>query len=329
MSRHEGDPYWKRSRRTVALGGNAPPHAGPGEVRIRVVATAVNRADLMQRKGLYPPPPGASPILGLEASGIIDEVGEGVTQWRCGDAVCALLSGGGYAEYVVVPQQQLLPVPEGLSLIESAALPEVYATATLNLHFLAKVTRGVRVLLHAGASGVGTASIQLCREWGAPVFVTAGSDEKIALCVSFGAAAGCNRHEQDFVSEVNTWTQGKGVDVILDPVGAAYLNKNQAVLAPDGCMISIGLLSGRRAELDMGRLLIKRQRIMGSTLRSRSLAKKGEIIQYMTHFIWPLFERKRLQPIICRTFPITDADEAHTLVTSNTTTGKVVLTIPD
>ena len=305
------------------------PTAGPGEVRIRVHATSVNRADLMQRMGRYPPPPGASPILGLEASGVIDQVGDTVDEWQNGDAVCALLTGGGYAEYVVVPAQQVLPVPNGLTLVQAAALPEVYATAVLNLHFLANVTAGTRVLLHAGASGVGTASIQLCREWEAETYITAGSQEKIDHCISLGAVAGCNRHEQDFVAAVKEWTHGAGVDVILDPVGAAYLKKNQGVLATDGCMISIGLLGGRQAELDMGRLLIKRQRIMGSTLRSRSIQEKERIISYLRTDIWPLFERKRLQPIICATFPITEADAAHTLVASNNTTGKVVLTISE
>ena len=305
------------------------PTAGPGEVRIRVRATAVNRADLMQRMGRYPPPPGASKILGLEASGVIDQVGRDVDDWQCGDSVCALLTGGGYAEYVVVPAQQVLPIPEGLTDIEAAALPEVYATAILNLHFLADVSSDKTVLLHAGASGVGTAAIQLCREWGARVYVTAGSQEKIDYCLSLGATAGCNRHEHDFVAAVKEWTQGVGVDVILDPVGAAYLKKNQSVLATDGCMISIGLLSGRQAELDMGRLLIKRQRLMGSTLRSRSVAEKARIIAYLREHIWPLFGRKLLQPIICASFPITEADAAHTLVASNNTTGKVVLTISE
>jgi len=303
------------------------PTLGDGEIRIRVKASAVNRADLSQRKGGYPPPPGASPILGLECSGLVEEIAGNVTGFKIGDAVCALLAGGGHAQEVVVPAGQVLPIPKGLSFIEAAALPEVFATAYLNLYAEAALKPGERVLLHAGASGVGTAGIQLCRAFGNPVFVTAGSDDKIERCLSLGAAGGANRHDGSFVNHVAAWTAGKGFDVILDPVGAAYLQDNIGSLAIDGRLVLIGLLGGVSAELPLGPMLRKRLRVIGSTLRARSVAAKSVIMSSLHNRVWPLIETGQIRPIVEAVFPIAETGRAHELLASDKTFGKLVLTI--
>ena len=303
------------------------PTLGDGEIRIRVKASAVNRADLSQRKGGYPPPPGASPILGLECSGVVEEIASHVTGFKVGDAVCALLAGGGHAQEVVVPAGQVLPIPKGLSFIEAAALPEVFATAYLNLYAEAALKPGERVLLHAGASGVGTAGIQLCRAFGNPVFVTAGSDDKIERCLSLGAAGGANRHAGSFVDHVAAWTDGKGFDVILDPVGAGYLQDNIGSLAIDGRLVLIGLLGGVSAELPLGPMLRKRLRVIGSTLRARSVAAKSVIMSSLHDRVWPLIESGQIRPIVEAVFPIAETGRAHELLASDKTFGKLVLTI--
>ena len=303
------------------------PTLGDGEIRIRVKASAVNRADLSQRKGGYPPPPGASPILGLECSGVVEEIADHVTGFKVGDAVCALLAGGGHAQEVVVPAGQVLPIPKGLSFIEAAALPEVFATAYLNLYAEAALQPGERVLLHAGASGVGTAGIQLCRAFGNPVFVTAGSDDKIERCLSLGAAGGANRHDGSFVNHVAAWTAGKGFDVILDPVGAAYLQDNIGSLAIDGRLVLIGLLGGVSAELPLGPMLRKRLRVIGSTLRARSVAAKSVIMSSLYDRVWPLIESGQIRPIVEAVLPIAETGRAHELLASDKTFGKLVLTI--
>ncbi|MGI9596500.1 MAG: NAD(P)H-quinone oxidoreductase, partial [Acidimicrobiales bacterium] len=242
--------------------GEAPsPTLGSDDVRISVKATAVNRADLAQRAGGYPPPPGASPILGLECSGVVDSIGDDVDRFKPGDEVCALLAGGGHAEEVVAPAGQVLPMPKGFSFTDGAAIPEVFATAYLNLFMEAAMAPGERALLHAGASGVGTAAIQLCKEFGNPCFVTAGSDDKIERCVALGAAGGSNRHTGRFADEVGRWTDDQGFDVILDPVGAAYLEDNLASLNLDGRLVLIGLMGGTEANLSLPRLMMKRLRI--------------------------------------------------------------------
>ena len=298
-----------------------------GEIRIRVKASAVNRADLSQRKGGYPPPPGASPILGLECSGVVEEIADHVTGFKIGDAVCALLAGGGHAQEVVVPAGQVLPIPKGLSFIEAAALPEVFATAYLNLYDEAALKPGERVLLHAGASGVGTAGIQLCRVFGNPVFVTAGSDDKIERCLSLGAAAGANRHGGSFVDHVAAWTGGHGFDVILDPVGAAYLQDNIGSLAIDGRLVLIGLLGGVSAELPLGLMLRRRLRVIGSTLRARSVAAKSVIMSSLHDRVWPLIESGQIRPIVEAVFPIAETGRAHELLASDQTFGKLVLAV--
>ena len=306
--------------------GEAPePELGAGAVRIAVKASAVNRADLMQAMGRYPPPPGASDVPGLECSGEVVAIGEGVERVAPGDRVCALLAGGGYAETVVAPAGQVLPIPKGLGLLEAAALPEVFATAYLNLYGEAGLATGERVLVHAGASGVGTAAIQLCRHSHNPCFVTVGSAAKLDRCLALGAAGGANRHEQRFADQAAEWTGGEGFDVILDPVGASYLDDNLASLGLDGRLILIGLMGGATAELNMALLLMKRLRIIGSTLRPRSIAAKSAVMDGLQRDLWPKVENGAIQPIIETVVPMAEAQRAHELVASNETVGKVLL----
>ena len=304
------------------------PPLGVGEVRIANRATALNRADLAQRAGHYAPPPGASLILGLECAGVVEAIGEGVGRVREGDRVCALLAGGGYAEKVVVPAGQVLPIPEGLSFHEAAALPEVFATAYLNLYMEAYLEPGEFVLLHAGASGVGTAAIQLCAAFDNPCFVTAGSTEKVERCVEMGATAGCDRHVDHFVEEVPGWTSQHGMDVILDPVGGAYFESNIASLAVDGRLVLIGLLDGSAAPVALGAMMSRRLRVIGSTLRGRSIAAKSRVVDALRDRVWPLIEAGKVRAVVETVMPVTDANQAHQLLSENGTFGKVVLDIP-
>ena len=303
------------------------PTPGVGEILIRNHATAVNRADLVQRAGAYPPPPGASPILGLECAGVVEAVGEGVGRYTVGDEVCALLAGGGYAEYVVCPAGQALPIPAGVSLVDAAALPEVFATAFLNLYMEAGAKVGERFLLHAGASGVGTAGIQLGRAFGNPVWVTAGSDEKIARCVELGAQAGHVRHAGSFAESVQAWTDGAGMDGSLDPVGGAYLGDNMASLAIDGRLVIIGLMGGAKAELPIGIAMVKRLRVIGSTLRARAVAAKAQVMDRLEQDVWPRIADGTIVPIVEARMPIREAEAAHALIASDATFGKVLLTL--
>lgn len=300
------------------------PSLGAGEVRIKVKATAVNRADLVQRSGKYPPPPGASEILGLECSGWVLEAADDVSWPRVGDEVCALLAGGGYAEEVVVPAGQVLPVPDGVSLLEAAALPEVYTTAWLNLRVEGELIDGERVLVHAGASGVGTAAIQLCSAWGNPVVVTVGSDKKCRYVESLGAELAVNRKDGPWGPKVKV--NGK-FDVILDPVGGSYLESNIWSLNPKGRLVNIGLMGGREGTLPLAPLLTKRLKLKGSVLRSRSTQEKAEILIGLRTEVWPLLESKAVRAVIHTVMPIEEAEEAHRLVQSNKTVGKVILEI--
>ena len=297
------------------------PRCEAGQVRIRVVAAGINRADLLQAAGLYPPPPGVSHILGLECAGIISEVSDG-SRWQVGDRVCALLAGGGMAQEVCVDARHVLPVPQGLSLLQAAAIPEVYATAWLNIFQLAKLQPGEKVLLHAGASGVGSAAIQLCKAFHSPCWVSVGSAERLAYCQALGAEGGVIRGDnidglQDFAP----------FDVILDPVGASYAALNLKILGLDGRWVNIGLMGGRRAELDLAQLLSKRVQLIGSTLRSRSDAFKGELIAQLTDKVWPLFSSGALDPQVEEVFDWTDAEAAFAQLASNQVNGKVVLQI--
>ncbi|MFK7931243.1 MAG: NAD(P)H-quinone oxidoreductase [Myxococcota bacterium] len=311
----------------MVWGPTERPEAGPGQVRMRVHATAVNRADLVQQSGRYPPPKGASPILGLECAGVIESVGPGVDPSRIGKEVAALLPGGGYAEYVVCHDGHTLPLPAKMSMSTGAAIPETLCTAFLNLKMEGQLQPGERVLLHAGGSGVGTTAIELCRRWGNAVWITAGSAEKVARCIRLGADGGSVRHEGSWEHDVLQWSDGEGVHMLLDPVGAGYLAKNQACLATEGRMVLIGLMGGRRDELDLGRLLIKRQRIVGSTLRSRSDPFKAALIQRIQREAWPHYETEQIEPQICEVLPIEHAAQAHKLLATNETFGKIVLSV--
>ena len=305
----------------------AQEECGVGQVRIRVAATAINRADLAQRAGGYPPPPGASPILGLECAGEVMEVGEHVQRVKPGDHVCALLAGGGYAENVVVPAGQVLPLPQGLSFIEAAAIPEVFATAYLNLYFEASLAPAEKVILHAGASGVGTAAIQLLRATGNPSFVTVGSQAKLEQCVAIGADTGFVRHAGSFRETATEWAGFDGVDVVLDPVGAQYLTDNLAVLARGGRLVLIGLMGGAQTEINLGILMMKRARIVGSTLRARPIAEKAKVMDALYEKVWPQLADGTIKPIIETVFPISETAKAHELIQSNDTVGKVILEV--
>jgi putative PIG3 family NAD(P)H quinone oxidoreductase len=295
-----------------------------GEIRIQVAAAGLNRADLLQRAGLYPPPPGASEILGLECAGVVSEVGAGC-DWQVGDRVCALLAGGGMAEEVVTDARHVLPVPEGVSLHEAAALPEVYATAWLNLFQLAGLKPGEKVLLHAGASGVGSAAIQLCKAFGSPCWVSVGSAERLAYCEALGAQGGVLRGGEG----LQGLRDFAPFDVILDPVGGQYAALNLALLGLDGRWVNIGLMGGRQAELDMGVLLSKRVQLIGSTLRNRDDQFKADLLRDLQQQVWPLFAEGRLKPQLQQRFAIEDAEAAFAALATNRVDGKLVLVVDD
>jgi len=303
------------------------PEPGADEVLIEVHATAINRADLMQRQGFYPPPPGVSPIMGLECSGEIAAIGQNANRFKVGDRVCALLAGGGYAEFAAVHEGSVLPIPGGNSFANGASLPEVFATAWLNLFMEAKLQPGEKVILHAGASGVGTAAIQLCRSFGSPCFVTAGNDAKIDACVELGAESGFNRHQGSFLDKAKEFAGEGGVGVILDPVGGAYLEDNLKLLGLNGRLVLIGLMGGSKTEIDLAALMMKRIRVIGSTLRARPIAEKAQVMSQLFEKVWPKIESGEIKPIVDTVFPIEQVDEAHKLVSTDATTGKVVLSV--
>lgn len=301
------------------------PVAGPGEVLVDVTASGVNRADLMQRQGAYPAPPGASVYPGLECAGTVAATGPGVTGWRPGDAVCALLSGGGYAERVAVPAGQLLPAPASVSLTEAASFPETACTVYSNVFLAARLAAGETLLVHGGSSGIGTMAIQLAKSAGATVAVTAGSAAKLAACRELGADVLINYRDEDFVQRVREATDGRGADVILDIIGAAYLARNLDALAPDGRMATIGLQGGRRAELDMGVLMAKRATITGTTLRARPAEQKAAIVSAVREHVWPLIEAGAVRPVIDTELPMWEAAQAHRIMAASTHTGKILL----
>ncbi|MEJ5358309.1 MAG: NAD(P)H-quinone oxidoreductase [Desulfobacterales bacterium] len=304
------------------------PRPGPAEVLLEIHATAVNRADLLQARGRYPPPPGVTEILGLEAAGVVAEVGPAVSGWRPGDRAMALLPGGGYAERAAVPGGLLLPLPEGWSFAQGAAVPEAWITAYLNLCEEAGLKSGETVLIHAGASGVGTAAIQLGAAEGARVFATAGGPEKLAACRGCGAEEAFDYKTQDFAVELKSRTGGRGVDVILDPVGASHLRRNLELLAPRGRIVLIGVMGGSRSEIDLALILGKSLRLIGSRLRPRPLAERVEIVRRFRERILPRFRSGELRPMIDRVLPIPQADSAHDIIRENRNIGKVVLEIP-
>lgn len=301
------------------------PEPGSGAVRIRVAAAGVNRADVMQRMGHYPPPKGESEVPGLEVSGTVDAVGEGVTGWAVGDEVCALLAGGGYAEQVVVPAGQVLPVPAGVSLVDAAALPEVVCTVWSNVFLTANLQPGEVLLVHGGSSGIGTMATQLAREVGARVAVTAGSAAKLERCRELGAEILVNYREQDFVEQVKAATDGAGANVILDNMGAKYLARNVDALATAGRLVVIGLQGGRSAELNLGALLSKRAAVIATSLRARPPAEKATIVAAVREHVWPLIEAGRVRPVVHATFPLGDAAEAHRTMEGSSHIGKLLL----
>ena len=309
----------------LSLATGPVPHPGSGEVLIRVAAAGVNWPDILQRTGNYPPPPGASPILGLEVSGTIAALGPEVAEWHGGDEVCALVAGGGYAEYCVAPAPQCLPVPKGLSLIDAAGLPETFFTVWSNVFDRGRLAGGESLLVHGGSSGIGTTAIQLARAFGARVFATAGSPEKCAVCHELGAERAIDYRQEDFVAVIKELTQGRGVDVILDMVGGPYIEKNLRSLAVDGRLVQIAFLQGSKVTLDLAHLMVRRQTITGSTLRPRPIADKAAIARNLRDKVWPLIEAGKVRPVIDRTFPLGEAAAAHRLMESSRHIGKIML----
>ncbi len=305
-------------------------HPGPGEVLIEVAATAVNRADTLQRQGLYPPPPGVSDVIGLECSGTVAALGDGVAEtspWQVGDQVCALLSGGGYASQVVVPAGQVMPVPAGVDLVTAAALPEVACTVWSNVFMVAGLTPDETFLVHGGAGGIGTFAIQLASAVGSRVLTTGGTPDKLALCRELGADLAIDYREQDFVAEVREATDGAGADVILDNMGASYLGRNVDALATEGRLVVIGMQGGVKGELNLGKLLSKRGAVIATSLRGRPAAGKAAICAAVVEHVWPLVSDGSIRPIIDRTLPLDDVAAAHQRMGDGSHTGKIVLTL--
>ena len=305
---------------------------GIDEVLIEIFAAGVNRADLLQAAGNYPPPPGASDILGLEVSGRIGAVGDGVSEWIVGQEVCALLAGGGYAESVIVPAAQVLPVPPGVTLHDAAALPEVACTVWSNLVMAAHLAPGEVLLVHGGASGVGSHAIQVAKQLGAVVAVTAGSAAKLDLCRELGADIAINYRDDDFVEHIRRATEGRGADVILDIMGAGYLDRNLDVLAADGRLVIIGMQGGVKGELNIGKLVGKRLQVIGTALRARPVGGphgKGYIVAAVVESVWPMIADGRVRPVIGARFPLAEAQEAHRALASGEVSGKILLTVRD
>ncbi|WP_148616121.1 NAD(P)H-quinone oxidoreductase [Nocardioides rubriscoriae] len=300
---------------------------GPGEIAITVVATAVNRADTLQRQGFYPPPPGASDVIGLECSGTVAALGEGVEGWSVGDEVCALLAGGGYASRVVVPAGQVMPVPAGVDLVHAAALPEVACTVWSNVFMVAGLKPDETFLVHGGAGGIGTFAIQLAHALGSRVFTTGGTADKLAFCADLGADVTINYHDDDFVQVVRESTDGAGVDVILDNMGAAYLGRNVDALATEGRLVVIGMQGGTRGELDLSRLLAKRAAVIATSLRGRPVEGKAAICASVVEHVWPLVADGTIRPVVEQTLPLDDVRRAHELMDAGSHTGKIVLTV--
>jgi len=302
------------------------PQPGRRDVLIRVAAAGVNRPDMLQREGKYPPPPGASDIPGLEVSGVITACGPDVKRWREGDRVCALVSGGGYAEYCAAPEAQCLTIPPNLDLVSAGAMPETFFTVWTNVFDRGRLRRGESFLVHGGTSGIGTTAIQMARAFGARVFATAGTDQKCAACERLGAERAINYKKEDFSPALMSSTGGAGIDVILDIVGGPYFGRNVDLLAVDGRLVEIAVLGGAKADLDLVRLLRQRITVTGSTLRSRSVEEKGAIAAAVERAVWPLVESGEIRPIVHATFPLTQAAEAHRLMESGSHIGKIVLT---
>ena len=303
------------------------PQAGPGDVLIKVAYAGVNRPDCLQRSGRYPPPPGASPILGLEASGHVVAVGEGVTQWHIGDAVCGLANGGAYAEYVAIPQGQVLPVPKGLSLLQAAALPENYFTVWTNVFQRGRLQSGETFLVHGGSSGIGLTAIQLAKAFGARVLCTVGNADKVEACLKAGADVAINYRAQDFVDEALAATAQQGVNIILDMVGGDYMQRNLKTLSIDGRLVQIAFLQPSKTEVDWIGLMVKRLTFTGSTLRPRSVADKAQMAAELKQNVWPMMEQGKCLPVIHQVFDLDQAAQAHALMESSTHIGKIMLKV--
>ena len=303
------------------------PLPGAGEVLIKVTAAGINRPDVMQREGKYPPPPGASDILGLEVAGIITELGEGVTEWRLGDRVCALVAGGGYAEFCVASASSCLPLPTGVSMIEAAAMPETFFTVWTNVFERGQLVKGERLLVHGGASGIGTTAIQMAAAFGATVFTTAGSAEKCAACERLGAIRAINYHEEDFVDVIKALTDNAGVNVVLDMVGGSYTPRNLNLLAKEGRLVQIAILGGPKTEINWIPVMLRRLTLTGSTLRSRPIAVKAAIAKALQAKVWPLVDSGKIRPVIHATFPLEEAAEAHRVMEAGHHIGKLVLLV--
>ncbi len=302
------------------------PTPGPGEVVVDMTASAINRADTLQRQGFYPPPPGASDVLGLECSGVVSAVGDDVTDWSVGDEVCALLAGGGYAEKVLVPAGQVMPVPAGVDLVTAGALPEVACTVWSNVFMIAGLRQGETLLVHGGAGGIGTFAIQLAHALGVRVVTTAGSQEKLDVCRSLGADVTVNYKEQDFVEEVKAATGGAGVDVILDNMGAKYLSRNVDALATEGRLVVIGMQGGTKAELDLGVLMRKRAAVIATSLRARPSDEKAAICASVVENVWPLVADGSVKTLVHTSLPLEEAGEGHRIMEASDHIGKIVLT---
>ncbi len=311
----------------LSVGELPDPEPGPGEVVLDVAAAGLNRADLLQRQGFYPPPPGASEVIGMECSGTIAALGDGVTGWSVGDQVCALLAGGGYASKVAVPAGQLMPIPEGIDLVKAAALPEVACTVWSNVFMVAGLKPQETLLVHGGAGGIGSFAIQLAHQLGAQVITTGGTAEKLAACAALGADVTINYRDQDFVEVARGATDGRGVDVILDNMGAAYLDRNIDALALEGRLVIIGMQGGTKAELDINKLLRKRAAVIATALRSRSVEGKSAICASVVEHVWPLVAAGLVQPVVNGVLPLDDVAAAHALMESGEHTGKILLAL--
>jgi len=303
------------------------PQPGEGEVLVRVQAAGVNRPDVMQRQGRYPPPPGASDLPGMEIAGEIVALGPKVSGWSVGDKITSLLPGGGYAQYAVAAAALCMPIPAGLSMVEAAAIPETFLTVWTNLFERGHCKAGDVVLIHGGTSGIGTTAIQLAKAWGAKVYATAGSERKARACEELGALRGIDYRTQDFVEVLRGETKGYGVDITLDMVAGTYVQRNLDIAAVEGRVVTISLLGGSRAEINMGMVLTKRLTLTGSTLRSRSVAQKAAVADAVRQHVWPLLATRQVRPIIYATFPLAEASEAHRLMETSNHIGKIVLTV--
>ena len=303
------------------------PKPGPDEVLVRVEAAGVNRPDVMQRQGRYPPPPGASDLPGMEIAGEVVALGPNVSGVSLGDKVTSLLPGGGYAGYAIAAAPLLMPIPKGLSMVEAAAIPETFMTVWTNLFERGRCKAGDIVLIHGGTSGIGTTAIQLAKVWGARVFATAGSDAKARACEALGAERGIDYKTEDFVEVLRAATKGYGVDITLDMVAGSYVQRNLDIAAVEGRVVTISLLGGSRAEINVGMILTKRLTLTGSTLRSRTVAQKAAVADAMRHNVWPLIESGKVRPVIFKTFPLAEASEAHRLMETSNHIGKIVLTV--